>query len=207
MRTRIFVVSTTTGFEPAQGDPSGLAVHRLNRSATLSSDCSEEPHGNGQLHNGICTTSEHNRAIALVAAASTLGQTTSGRLDLSRMLARTIERRHNTHAMLASSAKDVSGESRKQERTGRWLALGADRAPQRQLCVHDEEGRTRSVCEHNPTETIIICALAPVCCLALHRPGISSYVVSPHFSILGPSSVTATLVQGEKKEGKSIRKS
>ena len=28
--------STTTGFEPAQGDPSGLAVHRLNRSATLS---------------------------------------------------------------------------------------------------------------------------------------------------------------------------
>ena len=30
-------LTTSMGFEPTRGDPNGLAVHRLNRSATMSS--------------------------------------------------------------------------------------------------------------------------------------------------------------------------
>ena len=30
-------ITTSMGFEPTRGDPNGLAVHRLNRSATMSS--------------------------------------------------------------------------------------------------------------------------------------------------------------------------
>ena len=43
------------GFEPTQGDPSGLAVHRLNRSATLSTSAREwHPHmGHAVLQTGL----------------------------------------------------------------------------------------------------------------------------------------------------------
>ena len=34
---RVTSVATSMGFEPTRGDPNGLAVHRLNRSATMSS--------------------------------------------------------------------------------------------------------------------------------------------------------------------------
>ena len=34
---RVMSYPTSMGFEPTRGDPNGLAVHRLNRSATMSS--------------------------------------------------------------------------------------------------------------------------------------------------------------------------
>jgi hypothetical protein len=34
---RMMSRTTSMGFEPTRGDPNGLAVHRLNRSATMSS--------------------------------------------------------------------------------------------------------------------------------------------------------------------------
>ena len=37
MKISVLKTSTRVGFEPTRGDPNGLAVHRLNHSATSSS--------------------------------------------------------------------------------------------------------------------------------------------------------------------------